>query len=279
MKGIDNMGNIKGGYRHTEKDLKDNFDNIVRKCGHIPLFNEFSDNTKISDITYASRLGLKGKVYDKIVEKYTTKNDYDEYIKRKSEHKTKVGKKTGAMSAWYSDEWMESNFRYVFETCMNKYDIYPSRRYFDKMSITDSRNYRKRYNMSWTKICKRYGYETRQKNIEETICLNMCKEILGCDYEWQKTWDWLIGCGGKHMYCDGYFTDINMVIEFDGAGHRKPTYSEKSYIATKNNDKLKDKLIPEHGINIIRIDSRCSWQDEKWLENYLLQHINISKSS
>ena len=83
-------------------------------------FTEFSDNTKISDITYASRLGLKGKVYDKIVEKYTTKNDYDEYIKRKSEHKTKVGKKTGAMSAWYSDEWMESNFRYVFESPKTK---------------------------------------------------------------------------------------------------------------------------------------------------------------
>lgn len=281
MKGIGLfMGNKKCGYRYSDEDLRQNFICLYDELGHIPLFNEFRELSKISDITYATRFGLKGKVYDKIVQTYVTESEYEEYLKTKSEHKTSVGKKTGALSTWYSEEWLETHFRYIFDICMNKYGTYPSRRYFDKVAITDSRNYRKRFNKSWTEICKMYGYETQQKNIEETICLNMCKSILNEDYESQKTWDWLIGYGGKHMYCDGYFLNLNLVIEFDGSGHRIPIKKFGGYermIHQQENDKLKDKLLSEHGIHIIRIDSRMDWQFEEKLKDYLLS--NLSRKS
>lgn len=273
------MGNKKNGYRYTDEDLKNNFIEICNTIGRVPLFNEFSELTKISDITYANRLGLKGKVYDKIVEHYVSDEEFNRYIKEKSEHKTQVGKHTGSLSILYSNDTLETNFRYIFDTCMSKYNTYPSRRYFDKISPIDSSIYRRRLEKSWTDVCKMYGYIIKSKNIEETICLNMCKEIIQSDYIPQKTWDWLIGVGGKHMYCDGYFSDINTVIEFDGRGHRIPIAKFGGYdkmIRQQENDILKEKLLREHGINIIRIDSRIQWQNENVLSSILDNHIKVS---
>lgn len=184
------------------------------------------------------------------------------------------------MSALYSFDLLETNLRYVFDTCKRKYGVYPSRRYFDKISITDSRNYRKRFDKSWTEICHMYGYEIQNRNIEERICLGMCSDILKCDYAWQKTFGWLIGVGGKHMYCDGYYTELNLVIEFDGAGHRivnKKFGGYEKLIRQQENDALKDKLLKEHGISIIRIDSRMNWQSYEKLSEYLnakLEELN-----
>lgn len=256
--------------RYTDNDLKDNYNYVKNIIGQVPLYKEFDENTKISIVTYATRLGLKKKVYDEIIKYYSNEDEYNDYIKRKKEHKTKVGKITGSMSQIYSDDLMETNFRYIFDKYMFKYDRYPSRRLFDNISPFDSRHYRKRYNKSWTDICKSYGYDIRKqnKNIDETICLGMCAELFNKDYISQKTWSWLIGVGGKNMFCDGYFENLNLVIEFDGKAHRVAISKfggEENLIRTQENDNLKEKLLSEHGIKIIRIDSRLQWYTKNGL--------------
>lgn len=263
MKGIDAMSK-----RYSEYDLESNFNDVKNKYNKVPLFNEFNLDTNISINTYANRLHLKGKVYDKIVEYYSTQDEYDDYIKRKMAHKTSIGKITGAMSRIYTDDILETNFRYIFDLYMRKYTKYPSKRLFDNISPIDNSQYRKRYNKSWTKICKSYGYDIKGKNIEETICLKMCAELFNSKYKSQKTWDWLIGVGGKNMYCDGYFKDLELVIEFDGSSHRIAVSKfggEERLIRTKENDKLKENLLKQHDIKIIRIDSRLKWYKKEGL--------------
>lgn len=261
------------GNRYTIDDLKNNFMHVVNECGEIPLFNDFNLYTKISLNTYANRLKLKGTVYDNVIKLYSSKIDYDNYIKQKNIHKTLVGKITGSMSQIYSDDMLETNLRYIFDKYMFKYAKYPSRRLFDNISPFDSSQYRKRYNKSWTEICNSYGYNIKDRNIEETICLNMCAELFNSKYKPQHTWDWLIGVGGKNMYCDGYFDELDLNIEFDGSSHRiaiSKFGGEERLIRTKENDKLKDKLLIKHGIKTIRIDSRLKWYTKEGLMKIII---------
>lgn len=65
--------------RKTDENLRENFDNITKQCGNIPLYPEFEQYTTISMVTYATRLGLKGKVYDKIVQHYVSEQDFHKY--------------------------------------------------------------------------------------------------------------------------------------------------------------------------------------------------------
>lgn len=74
----------------------------------------------------------------------------------------------------------------------------------------------------------------------------------------EKTWEWLINDQtNKHMYVDFYIQFINMVIEFDGKQHEQ--YSEFMHKSLENyeksvyRDQLKEKLVKEHNIKIIRI--------------------------
>ena len=258
----------KCGNRYNECDLENNFNALKIKYKQVPLFNEFKLDTNISINTYTHRLNLKGKVYDEIVRHYVTQEEYDAYIQRKRLHKTSVGKLTGSMSKIYSDDMFETNLRYIFDLYMSKYTKYPSRRLFDSISPIDSSQYRKRYNKSWTEICNTYGYDIKDRNIEETICLNMCAEIFNSKYKSQQTWDWLIGVGGKNMFCDGYFDDLGLNIEFDGSSHRiaiSKFGGKEKLIRTKENDKLKDELLGQHGIKAIRIDSRLKWYKKEEL--------------
>lgn len=260
------------GKRYTSEDLKDNFIRTIKENGTIPLFNDFKKYSEISLNTYASRLKLVGKVYDEVVKFYCNNDDYLEYLDRRNKHKTSVGKITGSLSRIYPDDVLETNLRYIFDTYMFKYSRYPSRRLFDNISMFDSRHYRKRYHMSWTEICKSFGYTIANKNIEETICLNMCAELLNSKFKSQETWDWLIGVGGKNMYCDGYFKNLSVNIEYDGSSHRisiSKFGGDKRLIRTKENDKLKEKLLLEHGIKTIRIDSRLKWYEKDTLTKLL----------
>ena len=127
--------------------------------------------------------------------------------------------------------------------------------------------------MSWLDVCNHYGYKVNKNHRVEKIVLDNVKELIGYDYEPQKTWEWLIGVGGKHMYCDGYFKDLKLVIEFDGRQHRiaidKFGGSEKLK-RQQENDKLKNELLDKYEINLIRIDSREKWHNIECLKQKLI---------
>lgn len=260
--------------RNEINDYKDNFDKIKNKLGHIPLHNEFQELTKISLTSYINTFGLKGKVYNNIVKMYTTENEYNEYLVRQKEHKSEVGKQTCNIGkSLLTLEDLEIEFRKVFDNCFKDTGKYPSRRLFNKLSKHNDKTYRKKLNMKWTDICKSYGYPVyKEKYIFENYVLKHISKILMEEYKSQKTFTWLKGINNFPLFCDGYFPIHNLIVEVDGRQHRKP-YSkfggEKAFKTLKENDKIKDSLIPQNGIKLLRIADNTNWHDVKYLRSRL----------
>lgn len=268
--------------RYADEDCRENFNNIKRELNRIPLYNDFEEYTQISLNTYANRYSLKGRVYDNVVKMYVSEDEYEEYLSAKMNHKSKVGKITGRMAnIEIPEENLKNELCRIFNFYNNNYKQYPSRRLFDKISKYDSSVYRKRYDKSWLDICHMFGYKIDKNNKNEKILLEMISKILYINYQPQRTWKWLIGVGGKNMYCDGYFEKYNLVVEYDGRQHRIPINAfggVERFEILQQNDKLKDKLVTEHGLKMLRIDSRDKWYDEDYLINRLNELcINIPK--
>ena len=86
-------------------------------------------------------------------------------------------------------------------------------------------------------------------------------QILNQKYDDVKTeysWDWLKNDRtNRSMYVDFYIPSINTVIEYDGEQHYKYCpYFHRTLEQFENQvyrDKLKDMLLKEHNIRIIRI--------------------------
>ena len=148
--------------RYTDEGYKDNFLDLVNKIGYIPLYNEFVGNTKINIISYSNKFNLHKNIYDEIVKMYSSNIGYVDYLKRKNDHKSNLGRKSGNVGRIYSDEDLQVNFTEVFENYFTEQNKYPSRRTFDAISKNDNSVYRKRFNKSWTEICEMYGYKTQQ---------------------------------------------------------------------------------------------------------------------
>lgn len=125
------------------------------------------------------------------------------------------------------------------------------------------------------------GYEIVNKNYQEVLALNFISRILNVKYESQMTWEWLRGNGGKNMYCDGYFKEFNLVVEYDGVQHRKPVSAfggMETFNRQVANDKLKDQLLNEHGIKLLRIPSNEDWHEEEYITSKLSE-IGIEVNS
>lgn len=266
------------GSRYTNEDLENNFNYVRNMLGRIPLYNDFTKHTKISINTYANRLSLKGKIYDSVVKKYISDSEYEEYLKSRLNHKSKVGKITGKMTdTEIPKDVLEYEFKKVFDYYYDNYNEYPSRRLFDKIAKHDSSTYRKRYNKSWLDVCKMFGCNIEKNHKLEKIILGMISELIEEKCTPQKTWDWLIGVGGKNMFCDGYFDNCRLVVEYDGRQHRVPIDKfggVEAFERLQQNDKLKDELVRQHGFKILRIDSRDDWYDEDYLIERL-QEIGV----
>lgn len=100
----------------------------------------------------------------------------------------------------------------------------------------------------------KYGVSQNERLIDAYLT-----EIIGRDnYETQKTWDWLRSEDtGRRLKVDFYIPSLNTVIEYDGQQHyiyNDYFYkSEEDFERCKRYDELKDKLLKEHGISVVRI--------------------------
>ena len=268
---------------YTLDDLRDNFISVYNMFGRVPTYNEFDDNTSISINTYASKLGLRGTVYDTLIEMYLSKEEKDKYRESMEEYRKELGHIQGTKNfTKYTEDDLKINFKNVFDYYYQKYNSYPTRKIFNSVTKIDESVYRNRYKMKWSELCEYYGYKTTVKFKAERLALEMCKDILGYDYISQKTFDWLINDRRHHLFCDGYFEDLVLVIEFDGAAHRIPVKiygGQETTNRQKYNDTVKDKLLKEHGITVIRIDSRLKWYTEDGMREIIkteLEKNNLS---
>lgn len=264
-------------------DLRDNFISVYNMFGRVPTYNEFDDNTSISINTYALKLGLRGTVYDALIEMYLSKEERNKYRVSMDEYRRELGRTKGVKNfVKYTDTELHDNFKNVFDYYYQKYNSYPTRKIFNSVTKIDESVYRARYKMKWSELCEHYGYKITVKFKAEHLALEMCKDILGCNYIPQKTFDWLINDRKHHLFCDGYFKELGLVIEFDGAAHRVPVKiygGQKTTNRQKYNDIVKDNLLKEHGISVIRIDSRIKWYTEDGMREIIkteLEKNNLS---
>jgi hypothetical protein len=269
------LANVKK-MRNNEDDYKNNFFLIHNTLGRIPLFNEFVEMSRITPTTYANHLNLKGKIYDNIVKYYVSENEYNEYLKMKNEHKSKVGTETGKLSATYSDEDYEKEFKRVIEYCLSEFGELPSQRIFNELSKIDLSSFRRRFNRSWIEICEKYGYEIdRTANKSEKIVLANVKSIISENYIPQQTFDWLRGVNDFVLFCDGYYPNHNLVIEFDGRQHIEPVKSfggEKTFRIQQANDQIKNNLIPKHGLKLVRISCYEPFWNKEYIKKKLIEY-------
>lgn len=267
------------GIKYSKKnykfeDLNSNFVGLINDHGRVPLFAEFKKMSSISLSAYTSILNLKGDVYNQIVKMFSSEDQYNDYIKFRSEYKSETGRKIANINKTIlSLDDLEIEFRKVFDKCFKDTDKYPSARLFDKLSKHDSSTYRKKLNLRWSDVVKSYGYPIYQdKYVFENYVLKHISKLLNENYESQKVFPWLRGINNFPLFCDGYFPEYNLVVEVDGRQHRKP-YSkfggEKAFKTLQANDMVKNKLITENGIKLLRIADNTKWYDVEYLKSRL----------
>lgn len=267
-------------YQHTLEGLKKNFDEVKCKINITPTIEEFNNNTKINISIYYKYYNTSS--YKEVLEYLgCEKAEVEECFRRVEKLSAKRYKKfliDNNVQLGYTDEEKEIEFKRVFDTFYNEHFVYPTRRQFSRLSKFSEKAYTKTTGMTWNQVRIYYGYPTtHSKNISETECLVLISNILEADFISQKTWNWLKSDKNANLYIDGYFDKYSLCVEFDGVFHRKSIEhfgGNKKLKRQKQNDKLKDKLIKEHGYKMLRIDSRDNWYDEDYLVDRL-KELNI----
>jgi hypothetical protein len=232
---------------------------------------------------YIYRYKLNIDIYDTIVKRYVTEEEFKQYLIDKRNYRSELGQETGKLAAVYTLEELEIEFKRVYDYCLSELKTPPTVDYFDRVSKFDNRMFRKRLNMTWGEVCEHYGYEYTPStaNKAEKMVLDIISTILESRYKPQKTWKWLKGINGKSLRCDGFYEKVNLVVEFDGEQHRRPVAKfggEEAFKILQANDEIKNKLIPYNGIKLIRIQSNEPWHDIDFLTKLLIENnIPIKK--
>lgn len=97
------------------------------------------------------------------------------------------------------------------------------------------------------------GHTSTKATLLKNI-LNKMFERVEVEY----SWDWLRNDHtGKRMYVDFYIPEINYVFEYDGEQHERYTKfihdTEEAFRETQYRDRLKNILLYEHGVKLIRL--------------------------
>lgn len=255
--------------------LKKNMYEIISLLNRIPFYNEFLKYSKINLNSYLVYFNMCNQDYNFIVKNIVEEQDlinqyYDLINKRDKSIQSMGGKHNGDING-YSDKDKEIEFKKIFDDFYKEHGVYPTRRLFNKLSKYSDATYRKKSKRTWNETVEFYGYPVESKWVSEITCLDYISIILNTNYIHQKSWDWLKSNKNHFLYVDGYYPKYNLIVEFDGSGHRKPIYGEESFSRIKENDNIKNKLIPLHGYKLLRIDSRSNWDNINFLTNQLIK--------
>jgi hypothetical protein len=261
----------------TSKDeLIIKFKEVISTLGYVPNYSEFLNYSSLKPYQFISLLSDGTNKWDVVVKNVLNNNkEYEKYLKRTEEKRIQLAIHAKESIPVIPEEEIKEEFIRIFNDCNKKYGTYPTRRLFNILSKYSDGVYRKRYKESWNKTVERYGFNTNYQNPSEKFALGLISEITGIDYVPQKKWEWLISNIGTKLPVDGYYEELNLVVEFDGAQHRKPLVNMggiEKYKTQVENDKIKDSKMIEHGIKLLRIDSRESWYDKDYMIDKLKEN-------
>ena len=105
----------------------------------------------------------------------------------------------------------------------------------------------------------RYVFNTSWLSDDALRLYNILVKIYGKENIClEKTFDWLITDKGTKMRIDFFIENIDLCIEYDGKQHEEyiPFFhrDKKAFLDQKERDKVKEKLIKEHNLILIRIN-------------------------
>lgn len=272
-------GFIKGNYSGMYNDtlLRDEYLRVKKLINNIPTHTEFAQHSNILTSIYCDYYGIKGQRWDQVLLVLETKKDIvEKFIKerdiRYKEKSIQILKSIHVVKI--SLEELKIEFKNVFDNHIQEYNTHPTKRMFNETSKYNDITYRKRLKLKWSEIIKFYGYIVKERKIQEKMCLEIFKKVLNTNYIREKTWKWLKNKEGNYLFCDGYFPDYNLVVEFDGIHHRVPISNfggEERYIKDKIHDNVKECLVKKMGLHFLRIDSRENWRNEDYIKGKLIE--------
>jgi len=130
-----------------------------------------------------------------------------------------------------------------------------------------------RLGKTYYEILDDLGYDiTLGKTSTENEVTNTIATILRDEPIRQATFDWLKGDKNWRLRCDAYFSNQQLIIEFDGKQHFEPIEffgGEKAFKRIQANDAIKNILIPSHGIKLIRI----AYDEPYWDKDFLIMRL------
>lgn len=95
------------------------------------------------------------------------------------------------------------------------------------------------------------------RSAEEDTVIAIISDLIQETPIRQHTFSWLRTDKGRAMYLDGYFPSHNLAVEYDGPQHRvfTPWYhrSLAGFERCQYRDRLKESLIGQHGVRLLRV--------------------------
>lgn len=263
--------------RYSDEELRKEFHRALSMFSELPSSTEFREEIGINLLTYSRRYNLQGSVYIELLELYDVpQNQIAQLLKRVKELKSVSATKQLTGAYRITEEELVAEFRRVFDEYIEKYDTTPTVLEFQRLSEYGKNTLPYRLDMSYTEVAEHLGYEVDTSGSPvERVTLEGFRGILQCDYISQANFSWLKSDLNRRLYCDGYFKELDLVVEFDGKQHFAPVElfgGQKTFERVLANDAIKNQLLPEHDITLIRIAYDEPYWDEDFLCTRLYEH-------
>ena len=269
----------------TDEDRKENFFKMIESLGRPPYtMAEFKRYSDIGIETYKNRIDSKTNHLGAIVEFYLGKCFHKKYSEDREKYihnmRDELASENQGVFRYSKEDYME-RVGEVVEDYIDDFGVLPSTRDIQRIGGLSSRSFKKRFNMSLGDVLDYLGYkEYVESNKTEYIVVKLFSKILKEDFTSQKTFDWLKGDKGWALRCDAYFPTYKLVVEYDGEQHSLPVdfagRGEEWAIENMKNiqryEAIKNKLIPHHGITLIRIAYDEPYYDKDFLRMRLFEH-------
>lgn len=263
-------------YEYTEQEYKDEFYRVLSCFDNIPFPTEFHSESKINMYRLAKKLKFTGDVYIQLLQYYKIPHkDIVDMLERQKEWRRQLASTSSSGKNKIPEEDLIADFKNTFDNFIEEYGTTPSHNEFHRLAKYGKNTLINRLEMAYSEVAEVLGYDIDVSGSpSELVTLKGFENVLSLPYEPQARFNWLKSDLNKHLRCDGYFKKYSLIVEFDGRQHfvMVPYFGQESFERTIANDKIKNKLIPKHGLTLIRIAYDEPYYDESFLKLRLLEN-------
>lgn len=288
--------------RNDKEDIKQDFYNIYKELGHINIetylecgkYSKQSIKTAFGSVNNLMKeLGIPLNT-SRMEDEATVLHDIEDVCKKYNSTSTNIYRKYGQYSECVINrifgKWENAITKLNLDPVGKKYGkeeidrqvkaVFDRYGFISKSLIDDECDFTyqalKPYYKNKKQVSEMLGVKNAfcDKLSSKARVIHLILDEIYTDVKPEKTWNWLINdMTNKNLYVDFFIPFINTAIEFDGAQHfhyvERYHKTYEGFLNSIYRDRLKDKLLDEHGIRLIRI----SYKD-KISKSYILNLLN-----